>query len=229
MIKKNLFLKLTSSNEGSTFQPSIEISSHIQLSFQCLYILLIVLIAQRQQLVTSYSWYYTAWATIYRDNFFRHSHWDAHHARAFWHERDRCARIVPPTVAKSREKHCREDARRFRIHVDRGVTRNYRPVHVSHPESCRLSRLEHFSLVSPPTPFFEFIGTKTDEWTLHYFVHDPAAPRILRNVIVNVHVYANEFFPPPFFFFFFFFFFTSIRDKLETLNRGVYFFFSLIF
>ena len=142
----------------------------------------------------------TAWATIYRDNFFRHSHWDAHHARAFWHERDRCARIVPPTVAKSREKHCREDARRFRIHVDRGVTRNYRPVHVSHPESCRLSRLEHFSLVSPPTPFFEFIGTKTDEWTLHYFVHDPAAPRILRNVIVNVHVYANEFFSPPFFF-----------------------------
>lgn len=82
---------------------------------------------------------------------------------------------------------------------------------------------------SPPTPFFEFIGTKTDEWTLHYFVHDPAAPRILRNVIVNVHVYANEFFSPPLFFSSFFFFFTSIRDKLETLNRGVYFFFSLIF
>lgn len=107
----------------------------------------------------------TAWATIYRDNFFRHSHWDAHHARAFWHERDRCARIVPPTVAKSREKHCREDARRFRIHVDRGVTRNYRPVHVSHPESCRLSRVEHFSLVFTAHAFFRVY--RHEDWWMN--------------------------------------------------------------
>lgn len=87
----------------------------------------------------------------YRDNFFRHSHWNAHHARAFWHSAGEgivCAHCSLDNDEIAQETLSRRRTR-FRIHVDRGVTRNYRPVHVSHPESCRLSRVEHFSFHRP--------------------------------------------------------------------------------
>lgn len=113
---------------------------------------------------------------------------------------------------KSREKHCREDA----------SVSEFMWTEVSHviiDLSTYLTRNRAACLESSTSRFTAhafFRVYRHEDWWMNpsLFVYDPAAPRILRTLSL-VDVYVNEFF---------FFFFTSIRDKLETLNRDVFFF-----
>lgn len=114
---------------------------------------------------------------------------------------------------KSREKHCREDA----------SVSEFMWTEVSHviiDLSTYLTRNRAACLESSTSRFTAhafFRVYRHEDWWMNpsLFVYDPAAPRILRTLSL-VDVYVNEFF--------FFFFFTSIRDKLEALNRDVFFF-----